>query len=143
MNTPEIELFIRLANEGCAFIFVPDYLSEYRTHPHSATAAGLRSERLAPYLMQLPAPAAAEGYKRRFMSPLLTDAVSRSLQRGDREAARGFLRSDYYPWPRLAGNGGGMLKDLLRGGVQGVCAWLPAAVGCNAYRLVRRLRRTF
>lgn len=140
LNTPEIELFIRLANEGRAFTFVPDYLSEYRTHPHSATAAGLRSERLAPYLMRLPAPAGAETYKRRFMAPLLADAVSRSLQRGDREAARGFLRSDYYPRPRFAGNGGRAVKDLLRGGIQGVCAWLPASVGCPLYRAARRAR---
>ena len=140
LNTPEIEFFIRLAGEGRAFDFVPSYLSEYRTHPGSATAAGLRSERLAPYLMRLPAPAGAEGYKRQFMAPLLADAVSRSLQRGDREAARGFLRSNYYPWPRLARNGGGMLKDLLRGGVQGVCAWLPPSIGCPAYRALRRVK---
>lgn len=138
LNTPEIELFVRLANEGGAFVFVPAYLSEYRTHARSATAAGLRSERLAPYLIGLPAPAGAEKQKRRFMAPLLADAVGRSLQSGDREAARGFLKSDYYP--RLAGDGRGALKDLLRGGVQRVCAWLPAPVGCAAYRALRRVR---
>lgn len=140
LNTPEIEFFIRLAVEGRGFNFVPEYLSEYRTHPESATAAGLRSERLAPYLMRLPAPAGAEGHKRRFMAPLLADAVGRSLQQGDRETARGLLRSDYYPWPRLAKNGGGVLKDFLRGGVQSVCAWLPASIGCPAYRALRRVR---
>lgn len=141
LNTPEIEFFIRLANEGCGFAFVPEYLAEYRTHPHSATAAGLRSERLAPYLIGLPAPAAAEAHKRRFMASLLADAVGRSLQSGDREAARGFLRSDYYPWPRLAGEGGGgLLRDFLRGGVQGVCAWLPAPIGCTLYRAARRVK---
>ncbi|HEX6183923.1 MAG TPA: glycosyltransferase family 2 protein [Pyrinomonadaceae bacterium] len=140
LNTPEIEFFIRLAAEGRGFNFVPEYLSEYRTHPESATAAGLRSERLAPYLMRLPAPAGAEGHKRRFMAPLLADAVSRSLQQGDRETARGFLRSDYYPRPRLAGSGGVMLKDLLRGGIQSACAWLPASIGCPAYRALRRVR---
>jgi glycosyltransferase involved in cell wall biosynthesis len=133
LNTPEIELFVRLANEGGAFTFVPEYLCEYRTHARSVTAAGLRSERLAPYLINLPAPAAAEPYKRRFMAPLLADAVGRSLQSGDREAARGFLKSDYYPRPA------GDLKDLLRGGVQRVCAWLPAPVGCAAYRALRRV----
>jgi glycosyltransferase involved in cell wall biosynthesis len=141
LNTPEIELFIRIANEGRAFAFVPDYLAEYRTHPGSATAAGLRSERLAPYLIKLPAPAAAETYKRRFMAPLLADAVGRSLQSGDREAARGFLRSAYYPWPRHAGDGGGgAFKNFLRCGVQGVCAWLPPAIGCTLYRAARRVK---
>jgi hypothetical protein len=140
LNTPEIELFIRLANEEHAFAFVPEYLSEYRTHPHSATAAGLRSERLAPYLLPMPAAPHVEQYKRRFMASLLADAVSRALQRGDREAARGFLRSDYYPWLRPARNGGGVVKDLLRGGVQGVCAWLPSSIGCPAYRALRRVK---
>jgi hypothetical protein len=91
--------------------------------------------------MRLPAPAAAEAHKRRFMASLLAAAVSRSGHRGDREAARGFLRSDYYPWPRLAGDGGGgLLKDFLRGGVQGVCAWLPSPIGCTLYRAARRVK---
>jgi glycosyltransferase involved in cell wall biosynthesis len=168
LNTPEIEFFIRLANEGGGFTFIPEYLSEYRTHPNSATASGLLSERLAPYLIPLPAPSGAEKYKRRFMAPLLADAVGRSLQRGDRETARVFLRSHYYPWPRLINsgaasrpggdeNGGGvrdedisiesrdggsrgMFTDLLRGGVHGLCAWLPSSIGCPAYRALRRLK---
>jgi len=126
------------ALQGGAFTFVPEYLSEYRTHARSVTAAGLRSERLAPYLINLPAHADAEPYKRRFMAPLLADAVGRSLQRGDRDAARSFLKSDYYP--RLAGDRSGALKDLLRGGVQRVCAWLPSPIGCAAYRALRRVK---
>jgi glycosyltransferase involved in cell wall biosynthesis len=146
LNTPEIEFFIRLANEGAEFTFTPEYLSEYRTHPKSATASGLLSERLAPYLIPLPAPSGAEKYKRRFMAPLLADAVGRSLQRGDRETARDFLRSSYYPWPRLNNNDAAAkasrskLKDLARGGVQVLCAWLPSSIGRPAYSALRRLK---
>lgn len=160
LNTPEIEFFIRLANEGSGFTFIPEYLSEYRTHPKSATAAGLLSERLAPYLIPLPAPSGAEKYKRRFMAPLLADAVSRCLQQGKRELARSFLKSEYYPrlsWKRgevyssevsvepdaaEPGWRGGrrMLNDALMNRVQRLCVSLPASIGCPLYRAARRAK---
>jgi glycosyltransferase involved in cell wall biosynthesis len=138
INCPEIELFARLANENGEFIFVPEYLAEYRTHPHSATSTGLRGENLAQHLIPLPVPPNTEIYKRQFLAHLLVNAVSRCLERGDRERARRFLRSEYYPTPRRGGYG---LKVVLSTCVQGVCAALPAPVGCNAYRLVRRIKR--
>jgi len=87
LNTPEIEFFARLANEGAQFVFTPDYLVEYRTHPASATTNGLRSEALAARLCDIPVPADVEPIKREFMAGVLVDAVSRCLRRGDREAA--------------------------------------------------------
>jgi glycosyltransferase involved in cell wall biosynthesis len=134
LNTPELELFVRLAHEGARFVFVPDYLAEYRTHPRSATTAGLSSERLARYLLAAPVAPGVEKYKRLLLSPMLVDAVGRCLQQGERELAQSFLKSDYYPRPRW------MLKDVLTGGVQRLCAALPAPVGCTLYRAARRAK---
>jgi len=133
LNTPELELFVRLAEEGGRFVFVPEYLAEYRTHERSATSAGLRSERLAERLLEVEVSPRAEGYKREFMSGLLVNAVSRCLERGERERARRLRRSAYYPAAR-----GLRLRASVC--VQGVCAALPAPLGRRAYRLARRLK---
>jgi glycosyltransferase involved in cell wall biosynthesis len=136
LNTPELELFARLAGEGARFVFVPEYLAEYRTHARSATAAGLLSERLAERLLEIEVAPHVEAYKREFMSGLLVNAVSRCLERGERARARRLMRSGYYP----AADGGLRLRASVC--VQGVCAALPAPLGRRAYRLARRLKTT-
>lgn len=141
LNTPEIEFFARLAAEGARFVFVPDYLAEYRTHPSSATAAGLWSERLAPRLARIDVAPEVEPYKRAFMAPLLVNAVSRSLRRGDRRLALSLLSSEYYPRVFERNEEGGRgLKVAVSACVQGFCASLPAPVGCAAYRLASQLK---
>lgn len=134
LNTPEIEFFARLANEGAQFVFTPDYLVEYRTHPASATTNGLRSEALAARLCNIPVPADVEPIKRDFMAGVLVDAVSRSLRRGDRKAAHEFLRSAYYP------HGARGLKPAVTYLAQAVCADLPSGIGSGAYRLMQRAK---
>ena len=131
LNTPEIELFLRLAREDGGFVFVPDFLAEYRTHSQSATSGGLWSERLAEYLLALPASPSAEPHKRRFMGPLLVDAVTRCLLQGDPQRARRFLRNKYYPKPVWRHG---------RGAIHGLCANLPALAGCGLFRLLWRVR---
>ncbi len=129
LNTPEIEYFLRLAREGAGFSFRPDYLMEYRTHPHSATTAGLWGERLAPYLLAMETSAEVEPWKRQFMAGLLPGAVTRCLLQGDASRAREFLRSPYYP----AGGPGSRVRMTQR-----FCAALPG--GCALYRLLFSLR---
>jgi glycosyltransferase involved in cell wall biosynthesis len=157
LNTPEIEFFIRLAQEGGSFVFSPEYLSEYRVHGKSETSAGLRSEKLARYLLPMSVPHEVECYKREFMSPLLTNAVGRCLRQGDYGSARAFIRSEYYP--RLRWNGSIMSNGptaqagdsevgrsqrvstrFLIIAAQRVCAALPPWLGCPAYRLLYRMK---
>ena len=134
LNTPEIEFFARLANEGAQFVFTPDYLAEYRTHPASATTNGLRSEALVKHLCDIAVPAHVEPIKSEFMAAVLVDAVSRSLRAGNRDAARRFLRNPYYPRTSRG------LKPALIYLAQEICANLPAMVGCRAYRLMQRAK---
>ena len=132
LNTPEIELFVRLAKQGSRFVFVPDYLSEYRVHSGSATAAGLWSERLAEYLLAIPASPETEPYKREYMAPLLVTAVNRYLERGEQAHARRLLASNYYPGPKWRHP---------RAVVQNICAALPARLGRPLLSLSRSLYR--
>jgi len=134
LNTPEIEFFARLAQEGGRFVFTPEYLAEYRAHADSATTAGLRSEALVKYLAPIRVDAHVEPLKRELMAALLIDAASRSLRRGDREAARQFLRHEHYPRSQRG------LKQAITFCAQGFCAALPAALGSSAYRLMQRVK---
>ncbi len=134
LNCPEIEFFARLANQGAHFVFTPEYLAEYRTHPASATTNGLRSEALVKYLCDIAVPAHVEPIKSEFMAAALVDAVSRSLRAGNRDAARRFLRNPYYP---RASRG---LKPALIYLAQEICANLPTMFGCRAYRLMQRAK---
>jgi glycosyltransferase involved in cell wall biosynthesis len=97
LNTPEIELFARLAAEGREFVFVPEYLAEYRVHAQSETTAGLATERLVKYLDPIQVPPHAEGVKAHYMGLLLVSAVNRALHDGDVALAREAMRHRYYP----------------------------------------------
>jgi glycosyltransferase involved in cell wall biosynthesis len=132
LNTPEIELFIRLAKEGGRFLFVPEYLSEYRVHEQTATVTGLWIERLVTYLLPTPVSPEVEPYKRELLSHLMVNAVSRCLLQGQWRQAEEFLRSEYYP-------------DLQRkrptGLMQTFCTALPPFLGCRLYGLGQSIKR--
>ena len=97
LNTPDVDFFIRLAQEGAAFCFVPDYLMEYRVHSAAETAGGLWTEQLVECLSPYEVRPEVEVYKRQFLAPMVVNAVSRCLQRGEMERARALLRNKYYP----------------------------------------------
>jgi glycosyltransferase involved in cell wall biosynthesis len=100
LNTPEIELFARLAAEGKRFVFVPAYLAEYRVHPQSETTAGLAGDRLIKYLDPIAVPDRIEPLKHQFMNNLLSSAVGKSLKEGNVEDARALMQHRYYPSAR-------------------------------------------
>lgn len=161
LNTPDIEFFIRLAREGAAFCFVPDPLMEYRVHPATETTGGLWSEQLVECLTPYKVGPEVEPYKRQFLAPIVVNAVSRCLQRGDMKKARALLQNRYYP-RRITSSGGAWgsraehplystpgsrisnkpaLHIALGRLLQGFCAHLPAAVGVPIYRAVRQVRQ--
>jgi glycosyltransferase involved in cell wall biosynthesis len=160
MNTPDLEFFIRLAREGAAFCFVPERLMEYRVHLGAETAGGLWTEQLVECLTPYKVRPEVEAYKRRFLAPMVVNAVSRCLQRGDMKKARALLRNRYYP-RRVAASGGawGSIGHPLHSALprqngsdtalhhsvgrllQGFCAHLPSVLGAPIYRSVRRVRQ--
>ena len=132
INTPELEFFARLALESPVFVFVPEYLAEYRSHAGSATARGLTVDRLAEYLEPIEAPDDLEVVKRNLLQPMVTAGVGIRLERGDVAGARRLAMSRYYS----AGS-----RALL----QRVCLAFPDPISTHAYaaaagvgRLLRR-----
>jgi glycosyltransferase involved in cell wall biosynthesis len=131
LNTPELELFVRMASESLHFRFTPAYLAEYRVHAQAATAAGLRTEKLVLRLLDYPVQPANAPAKHALLSPMLINAVGRCLLDGDVLTARRMIHSPYYP--TSAG---------LRGLVQKLCIdVLPPLAGTLAYRIIHRLPR--
>ncbi|MEO8043558.1 MAG: glycosyltransferase family 2 protein [Spartobacteria bacterium] len=154
LNTPDAEFFIRLANEGARFVFLPDYLMEYRVHLGAETVSGLWSEQLVDCLMPIQVKPEIEPFKRQFLTPIVINAVSRSLQQGNMEMARRYLRNEYYPRRGRSGvagedgsspganHSGDGLRHMLGSWLQSFCAHLPASIGGPIYRAVRRASLT-
>ncbi len=157
LNTPDAEFFIRLATEGARFVFLPDYLMEYRVHLGAETVSGLWSEQLVDCLTPIKVRTEIEPFKRQFLTPIVVNAVSRCLQQGNMEMARKFLRNGYYPRGRWSGapaavggdgsspmqnHSGNELRHVLGSWLQSFCAHLPASLGAPLYRAVRRASLT-
>jgi GT2 family glycosyltransferase len=128
LNTPELELFVRLARDGGPFVFVPEFVAEYRTHAASATAEGLWVDRLATRLIAVEASPHAEALKRALLVRMVPTAVSRALSVGDRAVARALLRTHYYS-TAAAGP--------LRAVAHRALALLPGKAGAALLALVR------
>ncbi|MBI4858921.1 MAG: glycosyltransferase family 2 protein [Candidatus Riflebacteria bacterium] len=133
LNTPEIELLLRLSRGGARAAFEPRYLSEYRTHGTSATAEGLWLDRLVDALFDAPAAPHLEDLKRAFLQRMIVPAVSQCLENGQQAKAGRLLTSPYYPVP---------LRFTSIGLLQTICARLPAGLGCRLFRWVKRLKRS-
>jgi glycosyltransferase involved in cell wall biosynthesis len=127
LNTPELELFVRLAGSGGRFVFVPEYLSEYRVHAASETSHGLMGDRLVRYLEPVIVPPDVEPLKAALLAEMLAGAVGSALGRGDKRVARQFLRSRYY-------KSGPLMSTLHR-----VCIGFPPA-GVLTFRHLRLVR---
>jgi glycosyltransferase involved in cell wall biosynthesis len=97
LNTPEIELFARLAHGGGSFHFVSDFLAEYRSHAGSLTAAGLELEGLLKYLEPIEVSPEVEPDKRALLSQFSVAGAHRLLLAGDARGAAALCRSRYYP----------------------------------------------
>jgi glycosyltransferase involved in cell wall biosynthesis len=139
LNTPEIELFARLAAEGKSFVFVPEYLAEYRVHPQSETSAGLAGERLVKYLEPIPVRAHVEPLKRRFLSSALISGVNKALKAGDVEEARALMQHRYYP--RLRDRGIRILAQRALASLPPSAAKWSFAMGAAARQRLRRALR--
>lgn len=130
INTPELELFVRMVASGASFVFVDAYLAEYRVHEASATTSGLTIDRLAEYLERIEVPPEVEANKRACLEPLLVGGVGVRLARGDVRGARALHASRYYP---TATNARLVAKRML--------LMLPGALVGPAYTSLRRIDR--
>lgn len=97
LNTPEIEVFLRIALNGNEFAYLNKQLAEYRIHSLSATSSGLTIDRLLSYMLDIKVADKHEPVKKVFFADKIIPAINMSLRRGDGKLARKLLYSTYYP----------------------------------------------
>jgi GT2 family glycosyltransferase len=131
LNTPEIEFFLRLANEGASFVFTSDYTVEYRIHPHSATHSGLKVQYLLSYLIPMEVEKDNEIFKRRFIEELIVPSVNLLIKDGLINEGRKLYFSNYYP---------SNVKRSVKGIVQLICLCLPFRSGVGLLKLSLKMK---
>ncbi|MFH1836457.1 MAG: glycosyltransferase family 2 protein [Methanobacteriota archaeon] len=131
VNIPEATFFIELAKEGGNFVFVPEYLSEYRVHTQSTTAQGLENHKRLKYMKDIPATPDIEQYKQDFISNRIINAVNCCLIKGDWDLAREFINSKYYTQ---------LQKKSIRGRIQSFLLRLPPSIGSELFRFLKRIK---
>jgi glycosyltransferase involved in cell wall biosynthesis len=131
LNTPEIELFLKIARAGGGFSYEPELLADYRVHAASATSSGLRLELLAARLVSLEVAPDVEPAKRDFLGPVLLTSVSRCLEQGRVREARQWLENPYYP-PAA--------RSSAKGRAQRLCAKFPSFWARSLFKALTALK---
>lgn len=131
INTPELEFFARLANTSLAFVFVPEFLAEYRVHGTSETSRGLTLDRLVEYLIEIPVPPHVRQQKRALLEGFVVSGVGRRLLRGDHVGASQLAQTGYLPGLRSP-----------RAALTRLCLSLPSPLGTTVFRTATRLAET-
>jgi glycosyltransferase involved in cell wall biosynthesis len=132
IDMPDLEFFIFLARAGSHFVFVAEYVTEYRFHDNSTTGRGFVNFReVFDDLERLPVRAEIEPYKRKLLEMLAFRATSKCLLVGDVDAARRLLASEYCPRAVRNGSKGLLIK---------LSAALPGDLGPRAFNFLYAIK---
>jgi glycosyltransferase involved in cell wall biosynthesis len=101
LNTPELEVFLKIALDECVFAYVNSRKANYRVHEGSETTAGLRLHYMIKNIIALKVPEKYELLKYKLVSDAMIPAVNICLRQGDRDFARNLMNSGYYPSGKL------------------------------------------
>jgi glycosyltransferase involved in cell wall biosynthesis len=132
LRTGDFEFFVRLANEGSSFVYVPEFLFEYRIHPGGWTQSNSLDEGLIDVLEPIPVPAHLESLKRDLMARVLLGSVNCALKAGNVPQARAMIRNAYYPSFR---------EGAVRVLVQRALSRLPGPVARSFFEILANTRR--
>jgi glycosyltransferase involved in cell wall biosynthesis len=97
LNTPELEVFLKIAAFGGIFVYIDEKLAYYRFHEQSATFSGLTMDKLLMKITEIKVPTEYESIKHNFLSPNIIPSINISLRKGDKKIAKYLLNSSYYP----------------------------------------------
>jgi glycosyltransferase involved in cell wall biosynthesis len=125
LNTPEIELFLRINLLNGKFYFIPDYLTEYRVHSSSATSGGLRMHLLFDAIKDIPVSKENYLYKWSFLNRICSTSINSFLKNLDKEKAYQLYTSKYYSWKNRAS---------LKGGAQVILLLMPKLILKKIFR---------
>jgi glycosyltransferase involved in cell wall biosynthesis len=97
LNTPELEVFLKIAVNGGIFEYINCRCANYRVHPGSETSGGLKLHYMLKNIIPVVVPDKYESLKYDLIAPKIIPAVNICLKEGNIELAKRFLSSKYYP----------------------------------------------
>lgn len=132
VDMPDLEFFIALSREGGDFVFVPEYVTEYRFHSNSTTGRGFNNfKELFDDLERLTVRAEIEQYKRELLEMLAFQALRKGLCAGDATLVHSLLASSFCPRAVREGARGLAIK---------LSKTLPGTLGAQALSFVYSIK---
>ena len=92
LNTPEIELYLRMNQANAKFYFTPECLMEFRIHQHSSTSSGLMQEKLIKYLLKIPISPKNIAIRNHFISRISASSINNLILTNHKKEAKDLLR---------------------------------------------------
>lgn len=97
LNTPELEVFLKIAVNGGVFEYIDSRSANYRVHPGSETSGGLKLHYMLKNIIPVKVPDQYESLKFELISTKMIPAVNICLREGNTDLAKMLLSSGYYP----------------------------------------------
>lgn len=97
INTPELEVFLKIALSGGQFVYVNEQLASFRIHPGSATNSGLTIGRYISNIIDIEISDKYEDLKADLIRNSIIPAINNSIKKGEKQMAIKLFRSGYYP----------------------------------------------
>ncbi|MFE3871982.1 glycosyltransferase family 2 protein [Flavobacterium sp. ZS1P70] len=97
INTPELEVFLKIAVSGGKFVFINEKLSSFRIHPGSATNSGLTTGRYISNIIDIEIPVKYEEFKADLVQKSIIPAINNAIKKGEKQMAIKLFHSGYYP----------------------------------------------
>ncbi|MFN3587900.1 MAG: glycosyltransferase family 2 protein [Spirosomataceae bacterium] len=101
LNTPELEVFLKIALNDGSFYFVNEQLCHYRIHQQSATSSGLMIHRFVNNLILIDVGKGNETFKKKFLNRLVVVGANKAIKYGEKQIAWNLIKSKYYPNKRV------------------------------------------
>ncbi|CAM4121756.1 Glycosyl transferase family 2 [Pedobacter westerhofensis] len=97
LNTPELEVFLKIAASGGVFEYVARRVANYRVHPGSATSGGLKLHYMLRNIIPVEVHEKYENLKYELISSKMIPAVNICIREGNISLGKTLLGSKYYP----------------------------------------------
>jgi glycosyltransferase involved in cell wall biosynthesis len=97
LNTPELEVFLKIAAGGGLFEYIDQRLANYRVHVGSATSGGLKLHNMLRNIIPIEVPSKYEDLKYELISSKIIPAINICIREGNKGLGRLLLNSKYYP----------------------------------------------
>jgi len=97
LNTPELEVFLKIAASNGIFSYVNKRVANYRVHATSATSAGLRLHYMLRNIIPVEVASKYEKLKYELISQRIIPAINICIREGNMALGKYLIDSKYYP----------------------------------------------